>query len=158
MLVTIPLPDDSYLTALGRAAYASLYFRWSIVGNIASFAPTSGLTVATLSRKTDGKLAAALGSAAKKATTAGETEEAQWLTESCDELRRLTPDRNQFAHSGPATVDGKQRLVRWAMYASGDVESNHIDEVWLEEFVAKVESAQRRQSDRNERRRAQLNP
>jgi hypothetical protein len=126
----IEYPPDPYMRALAEAIYATTYLEWLILGDLPRVtSDPSPLSAASLSRQPMGRTANALRRAATRTTLKAES---AWLTASADALNEVAALRNQVLHSHPATIDGEQRLFRWAIpERSKPQEALEIDEQFL---------------------------
>ncbi|MFN2346916.1 MAG: hypothetical protein ABR616_14530 [Dermatophilaceae bacterium] len=105
-----PTPDDPYLSLLGRAAYTWAYTEWVLIYAVRW---ATGHDLSDLAGKTGGRIVGAFSDIvqAQEAAPLGVHRAA---VEGSDRLSRLNDGRNDILHARPATIEGEQRLNRWA--------------------------------------------
>jgi len=134
----IPYPDDSYLAEIGRVIYALAYLEWGALGDLSHLPGLPpALSVENLAGKTTATVALEIRANLAAVADPGV---AAWLLAHADALEALAPRRNGVVHARPATIDGQQRLNRWAK-RSGMVEAYPITDDLLGHLVDDIEAA-----------------
>lgn len=109
----IAFPEHEYLTEIGKLAYAVSYLEWSVLGDLPHIKTLLGgkALLVKLAGRTTGQIANELTRAAAAVTDARTHE---WLVAGAKHLAAVADLRNSVLHARPATINGKQRLYRWA--------------------------------------------
>lgn len=132
--MAVPYPDDTYLTLLGKAAYAVSYLEWTALGDLSGLPGLpSELSLAKLAGKTTRQIADTFD---RHATKVGDPASRHFVQAAATELRGISARRNDILHARPATIGGEQRLYRW-MPNKAEV----IDLDMLRDFIDLVDGA-----------------
>lgn len=131
-----PVPEESYLALLGRAAYTWAYTEWVLIYAVRW---ATGDDISGLAGMTGGHIVGA-SSDMVQGQQAAPYDVHRAAVEGSDPLKRLNDRRNDILHARPATIDGEQRLNRWAptQEAASPGPIQHGD---LEAFIQQVEQA-----------------
>jgi len=128
------MPEVEYLNLLGCAAYAWAYTEWMLIyamkwgggDDLSKLAGgTGGQILTRFSRFVNGASDELVGIVSARAAA--------------KELKRLNHRRNDILHARPATINGLQRLNRWAPETSG-ASQGVIESADLERFVLDLEA------------------
>ena len=135
----IPYPEDEYVIAIGKLAYAVSYLEWAILGDlphISGLPPQIGIEA--LTGKTTGGIADVIGSRAVLAQVSDPVIQ-NWLSEASTHLKAVSQARNGILHARPATINGRQRLNRWDP-SRGETFAVEIDRIngLLEDIYARL--------------------
>lgn len=131
-----PVPDESYLDLLGRAAYTWAYTEWVLIYAVRW---ATGNDISGLAGKPGGHIVGAFADMVQ-GQTAAPSDVHRAALEGSDRLSRLNDRRNDIFHARPATIDGEQRLNRWAP-THGAANPGPIQHGDLEAFIEQVEHA-----------------
>jgi len=135
----VPFPDDSYVTLIGRVAYAISYVEWLLLGDLSRLPDLpEQLTVGSLAGKPTGRIASEVDA---HLPAVPDPEVRRFLSVSAQALHDLAPLRNHILHARPATIDGAQRLNRWRLLPDGSGEAFQIDEAFLQSVLDRADEA-----------------
>lgn len=105
-------PEQEYLESIGRCAYGISSIEWLLLGDLPRLnTESSNLSLEKLNGLSTGQIAQTVRNEVEKVSDP----ETQAYIKACGEaLGVLARKRNDILHARPATIDGQQRLFRWA--------------------------------------------
>jgi hypothetical protein len=111
--MTTPFPEDEYVLAIGKLAYAVSYLEWGVLGDLPHISGLpQELSLERLAGLSTGQIAKRLKEPAVLAKVI-DVRLREWLSLAGDILAAASSVRNSILHARPATIGGHQRLYRW---------------------------------------------
>ena len=105
-------PEKEYLESIGRCAYGISSIEWLLLGDLPRLiTESSALSIEKLNGLTTGQLATKVKSAVEEIPDPAIR---AYIKACAEALATLSEKRNDILHARPATVNGQQRLFRWA--------------------------------------------
>jgi hypothetical protein len=132
-----PTPNDAYLSLLGRAAYTWSYTEWGLIYAVRW---ATGRDLSGLAGQTGGAIVGAFAAMVQAQQEEAPPDVYRAAVAGSDQIEQLNRRRNDILHARPATIDGEQRLYRWAPTKAAAT-PGPIQLEDLEAFIQQVEHA-----------------